>query len=87
MICWNLLPSFNSTRKTRAVFPRYEEDSFGEGEMPRWDTAILTCLFWSNLSFCTPLQINGWNLKITQLKGKIIFQTSMTLGSMLISRV
>jgi len=38
MMCGNLLP-----RKARAVFPRYEEDSFGEGEMPRWDTAILTC--------------------------------------------
>ena len=30
-----------------------------------------------------PLKINGWNLKITQLKMKIIFQTSI-LGSMLI---
>ncbi len=25
----------------------------------------------------TPLKINGWNLKIIQLKGKIIFQTSI----------
>ena len=33
---------------------------------------------------CTPWKINGWNLQITHLERKRIFQTSMTLGSMLI---
>ncbi len=38
------------------------------------DTIHTTC---RSLTSCTPPKTNGWNLKITHLKRKIIFQTSI----------
>ena len=37
--------------------------------------AILQIKILVTLQTCTPLKINGWNLKISQLKRNIIFQT------------
>ena len=113
----------NSTGPTTNLSsdPRFEEDSFGEGEMPRWDIVILTCLHpgrltWNiimevwksiflskwvicrshvNLPGCivfkiqiyTPLKFNMQPKGHPIEKENHLNQTSMTLGSIFISRV
>ena len=51
-----------------------------------WSNIFGSCFFVGGDLTCTPWKINGWNLQITHLEGKMIFRTSMIICNMLIFR-